>query len=309
MSQTHRKLLIQIFLFVLAVIAPVSHAVADTPKSVRNYIFGNSLIHHLTSSDETTVPYWLHHLATAAGNRYAVDGQWGFPEDFIKNLPPTDQWKFKGVPDVWDRYRAPFSGADYNVIMMNPANFIQYRAPDASPGFLGLGGGSQVDVAVTLFDWLEKNGSKSPTRYFIYEGWAAMGSFSKTFPPNADGMRDYHALNQGSYHDWYVTFVRLVNEKRPGLDVRLIPVASLLSKLLSEVPLKDLQPEDLYSDLSPHGTETKYFLAALIVYTMLYEEKPTAHFTPSAAVNSLVRDRYQEIASVVCASVLGAGKC
>ncbi len=309
MHKHQQQSLIRVILLVLATLIPAGgHAAAET-KTIRNYIFGNSLIHHLTPSDETTVPYWLHHLAVAAGHKYAVDGQWGFPEDFIKTLPPIAQWKFKGVPVVWDRHRGPFGKADYNVFIMNPANFIQYRAPDESPGFLGLTGSSQVDVALTLFDWLKKNSSRTHARHFVYEGWAAMGSFSKHFPPDADGMRGYHTLNQGSYHAWYVEFVRLLNEKRPGLDVRLMPVASLLSKLLSEAPLDALTPDDLYSDLSPHGTATTYFLAALIVYTMLYEEAPPAHFTATPAVNSLVRERYQEIAGIVCTSIRGAGNC
>ncbi|MDX5402185.1 MAG: hypothetical protein LPK02_08280, partial [Rhodobacterales bacterium] len=38
------------------------------------FVFGNSLVHHLSNSDETTVPHWLNRLARAGGNRLALDG-------------------------------------------------------------------------------------------------------------------------------------------------------------------------------------------------------------------------------------------
>jgi hypothetical protein len=303
------RALIRPLLLAAFALLPAGAAAADGPKTVRTYIFGNSLIHHLTPSDETTVPHWVHRLAATAGNRYAVDGQWGFPENFVKDLPPIDQWAFKGVPGVWDRQRAPFDRADYDTIVMNPANFIQDTAPDASQGFLGLGGKSQVDVALALFDWLENNGSGSRSRYFIYEGWATMEPFSKSFPPSAQAMQAFHAHNRGKYHDWYARYVRLLNQSRPGLDVRLIPVASVLSKLLSETPLEGLEPADLYTDIAPHGTATTYFLAAVIVYSMLYDAKAPADFAVPASVHPLVREHYPEIIEIVCAEVLGAGTC
>lgn len=300
--------MLRIVLLVAFASLPLAVKAADAPKSIRNYIFGNSLIHHLSPSDETTVPHWLHRLAVAAGNTYAVDGQWGFPENFVKDLPPIDQWSFKGVPGVWNRGRGPFKSSDYDAIVMNPTNFVQDKAPDASQGLFGAGG-SQVDVALTLFDWLVKNGKGGGTKFYIYEGWADMGPFTKTFPPNATEIQAFHTYNRGPYHDWYVRYVQLLNENRPGLEVRLIPVASVLSKLLSETALKGIQPAELYSDDSPHGTATTYFLAAVIVYSMLYESKAPADFAVPASVHPLVRDHYGEITGLVCAEVATAATC
>jgi hypothetical protein len=300
--------LIRTLLFVAFAFLSVGATAADASKNVRSYIFGNSLIHHRTTSDETTVPHWVHRFAVKAGNRYAVDGQWGFPENFVKDLPPIDQWTFQGVPGVWSRGGTPFNRADYDAIIMNPSNFVQYKAPDAQLEYAGFGGKTQVDFAVTLFDWLEKNGSGGGTKYFIYEGWADMDSY-KPFPPSAAKMAAYQAYNRGKYHDWYERYVRVVNERRPGLDVRLIPVASVISKLLTESPLKELKPTDLYSDDSPHGTATTYFLAAVIVYSMLYDAKPPADFVVPASVHPLVREHYAAIIGTICAEVIKTDKC
>lgn len=300
-------MIIKLLLVILALVHVA--ATAANAKNVRNFIFGNSLIHHLSPSDETNVPHWVHRLAVSAGNRYAVEGRWGFPEIFAKELPPIHQWAFKGVPGVGTQRGAPFNRAHYDAIIMNPSNFVQYKAPDAQLEFVGFGRKTQVDFAVTLFDWLEKNGSGGSTRYFIYEGWADMDRFAKPFPPSSDKMKAFHVYNRTEYHDWYVRYVRLVNEGRPGLDVRLIPVASVLSKLFSETPLKEIQPTDLYSDDAPHGTATTYFLAAVAVYSMLYDSKAPVDFVVPTSVHHLVRDHYKEIIGIICAEVINGDKC
>ena len=48
------------------------------------YFFGNSLIHHLSDSDETAVPHWLALMARAQGDAFLADGQWGFLRDFAR---------------------------------------------------------------------------------------------------------------------------------------------------------------------------------------------------------------------------------
>ncbi|MDP5349243.1 MAG: hypothetical protein NWQ32_12750, partial [Paracoccaceae bacterium] len=49
------------------------------------FVFGNSLVHHLSSSDETTVPHWLNRIARADGNRLSLDGSWGFMRNFVND--------------------------------------------------------------------------------------------------------------------------------------------------------------------------------------------------------------------------------
>ena len=68
----------------LATTAPV-HA-AEPRDSARVFFFGNSLIHHLTDTDETTVPHWLALMARQDGRDFAANGRWGFPREFATQL-------------------------------------------------------------------------------------------------------------------------------------------------------------------------------------------------------------------------------
>ncbi|MGQ0458021.1 MAG: hypothetical protein ACT4OU_13295 [Hyphomicrobium sp.] len=292
--------LIAVVLFVLLTSGASAQVRTD---DVRTYIFGNSLIHHLTSSGETTVPHWLHQLALADGRRYAVDGQWGLLRDFAKDLPPIDNWSFAGVPQVWNSDAATFNKASFNTMVMNPPNFIQYKGADAPyDGDDNPDKQTPLGDTLTVLDWV--SGQKPELVYFIYEGWADMSAFSSAFPPNASAMAKYHAFNRGEYHGWYVDYVAKLKESRPKLDIRFIPVASVLSKLLTETALKDLKPTDLYSDDAPHGTASTYFLAAVISYTAIYEKKAPESFAAPAALHPLIKDNYRSIIEVVCAEMV-----
>ena len=115
---------------VLRLFALVVMCANTAQAQVRSYVFGNSLIHHQSDSDETTVPHWVAYFARTAGQDYSADGQWGFLQNFAANLPPQPVWSFKEVKSAWDADRVPFADAKINTIMMNPANFIQYQPPD-----------------------------------------------------------------------------------------------------------------------------------------------------------------------------------
>jgi hypothetical protein len=86
-------------------------------------------------------------------------------------------------------------------------------------------------------------------------------------------------------------------------------MASVLSKLLTETELKDLQPTDLYSDNAPHGTNNTYFLAALITYTALYGEQAPDAFSPPDGLHPLIRENYPAIAAKICAELAGTAAC
>ena len=63
-------------------------AFAETePRKI--YVFGNSLIHHATDSDETTVPHWLAYFAEQDERAFELDGEWGFLRNWAAELPPA----------------------------------------------------------------------------------------------------------------------------------------------------------------------------------------------------------------------------
>ena len=60
-------------------------AQAQNADRVRTFFFGNSLIHHLSDTPETAVPYWLNKIADARDVDFAADGVWGFLRNFSQS--------------------------------------------------------------------------------------------------------------------------------------------------------------------------------------------------------------------------------
>ena len=94
---------------------------------VRVYAFGNSLVHHLSDSEETSVPFWLGVLARAGGDGLRLEGQWGFLRDFAR-AGAQPNWTVPGVPGVLGA--AGIAEAELDALIVTPANFIQYQPPD-----------------------------------------------------------------------------------------------------------------------------------------------------------------------------------
>lgn len=281
----------------LALAAPLK---AD---DTRAFIYGNSLMNHVSGSDETTVPHWLHLLARAGGHELAVSGVFGSGPEFADNLPPEPNWSFAGVPQAWDADRLAFRRAGFDTIILNIRNFIQDEAPDAPYAWDNPGGHSAVSTTLRLFDWTEFQAPEA--RFYIYEGWSDMSLIARAFPPSARDLRRYHAYNAGAYHDWFRRYVDLVQAARPELDLRLIPTARVLSRLLTETPLAGIPVTEIYEDDAPHGTATLYFLAALVTYATLYDEVPPRIDLPDT-VHPLVATHYDAITALVQAEVSGS---
>ena len=136
-------------------------------------------------------------------------------------------------------------------------------------------------------------------RYYIYEGWAEMAPFADPVPRRARKLRKFHAYNTGAYHDWYREYVDMLVTERPELEIRLIPVARILSQLLTSPPLDEIANRDLYSDSAPHGTGTLYFLASMITYSALFDEPAPAGFTPPDSLDPLVTENYRNLADTI----------
>ena len=278
--------------FLVCLVLPIS-AAANSAPSVTAYVWGNSLFHHLTNDDDTTVPHWLSRLARADDRALRLDGQWGFVRDFANTLPPVPNWSFKEVRGAWDSERRSFGAAGFDTVILNPANFIQYNPPSAPYDGDNPTGASPVSATMDVFNWVRAQGV-NPV-FFIYEGWAELGQF----PPTRRKYRRYTEYAIGEYHDWFRAYHQEVAAAMPGSDVRLIPVGSLLSRLVSEGPLSDLRATDLYADDAPHGTETTYFLAAMITYAAIYNAPPPSGFRDFDKVHELVVDNYAATADFI----------
>jgi hypothetical protein len=275
---------------------------ADRTES-RVYVFGNSLVHHLSEEyDHTNVPHWMNQMARSEGRSLALDGQWGFLRNFADGLPPTSNWGFPGVAGAWSPAQGGFRDGNFDAVIVTPANFIQYQLPDVPYDGDNPDGESPLGALQRLFDWVETN---SPTaRLFVYEGWVAMDGIVGRFPPTPTETAAYHALNRGEYHQWYEDLLNVLEVTRPDTRVQLIPVASTLSALFASGGLLDsLPPEALYTDDAPHGTPTLYMLAAMVTYAYVFEAPPPAGYTPPATLHPDVVERYAQVASAIWDSV------
>lgn len=281
----------------LAIVVPLM-ASAQGRDEASLYVFGNSLVHYLGEEAHSNVPHWMAEMARADGRRLALDGQWGFLRGFAESLPPRPNWSFPGVTSAWDPGRGAFGEAGIDAVLITPANFIQYQPPEAPYEGENPTGESPLGATQTLVDWVQSRAPGTPV--YLYEGWADMAGVSNRFPPSTRALQRYHEVNRGDYHAWYETLLGDLREASPETDLRLIPVARLLSQLLGEGgPLADVPVEALYVDSSPHGTPTLYFLAAMITYAAIYEAPPPEGYDPPDTLNRQVVAAYPQLSSLI----------
>lgn len=291
------------------VIAAVLMTAAATPAvaepwpvrdQARVLFFGNSLVHHLTDSDTTTVPHWLALMARHAGKSFAVDGVWGFPRQFSADLPPTGNWSFKEARPVttgWGKLDA----TRYDLVILNTENYVHYRGPERRYEGDNPTGESPVSATLAVTDWVAAANPATP--FWIYEGWPDMTPLVRGFPPRPRELARYHAFAQGEYHDWNRAFVAALNRERPGRDIRLIPVSRVMAELMTQPDLAALPVEAFYSDISPHGTATTYLLAAMVTYAAVYGERPPAGFTVPEGIEPVVAQGYEALADRIWAAM------
>lgn len=246
-----------------------SEVSAQERDGLNLYVFGNSLVHHLSDTDETAVPHWLAKLAEADGRAIGVDGQWGFLRDFAKEETPQANWRFAQVDRAWGRQFRNFADVGWDVVMITPANFIQYQG--ANEAYDGENPDDASPLSATLAV-IDRMAEAAPERFVIYEGWADMSGFS-SFPPSNRKFRKYLRFNAGDYDEWFQDYVTALRDARPDARIDMIPVARVITELVDGGVLFDMTPEDLYTDDAPHGTPTMYLLAAAITYVGLFEDE------------------------------------
>ncbi|SHH54834.1 calcium-binding protein [Cognatishimia maritima] len=274
-------------------VALILCAMSARAEATKVYVFGNSLIHHESASEGTSVPHWLGYLSQRQNTPLELDGEWGFLRNFAEDRPPAPNWAFETLSSAWSRQYRTFQDVGYDAVIINPANFIQYQGPDRPYD------GENPDRATPLLaavKTLSKPGM--PQRVIVYEGWAEMAPFGRSFPPKARELRKYHAFNTEDYHDWYVDFADALQAELPDQEIHLLPVARILSRGFLETGLSDIPVEALYSDDAPHGTDTLYFLAAIPVYAALFDRLPTAADVPEG-LHPSVRTHFGDFLDIV----------
>lgn len=270
---------------------------AAPDQTLKSFFFGNSLVHHLSDSPETSMPYWLGQIARSNGGELKASGKWGFLRDFSAQLPPQPNWTIAGVAPSWSERQGSFATAGVQAVVVNPANFIQYAPAEQLYEGDNPSRESPLTATLKVFDWSQTGAQDM--RFFVYEGWAELAAHSRRFPPRTKDYQRYLEANTGAYHRWYTAYVEDLNAARPNLKVQLIPVASTLPRLLALPGLADLEPTDLFTDDAPHGTPTLYLLAAMISYGPLFQaDLPTQMVLPKS-IHPLLREHYGEVAQTL----------
>ncbi|QHQ34093.1 calcium-binding protein [Algicella marina] len=253
---------------------------------IRNFIFGNSLINHVSGSHQTTVPYWLDALADTAGHSYSVDGQFGNLLSHLGTNPIPNWWFGDGVEGSWN---SSFANSDYTNVMITTANYIQYQGPDEQ-----YYGNSHTPISATL-ELVDMVHAREPNAVVdIYVGWPDMAGVFPNFPPSDAQFDTYNQLTMTTYMEWYDEYYAALQAARPGVTMNLMPVGPAMAHLFTTV-LSDVSAADLYEDNAPHGTETLYFLASLATYAFMYDELPPADFQIPNNILPSVRAAYSDI--------------
>ena len=265
---------------------------ATAQKTIRNFIFGHSLIHHEfqlnpTPSQETSLPHWFAALADAAGHSYAISGQYGFLPQHA-NLPPMAQWGFENAEGAWDSENEDFSDADFNSILLTPGNFIQWQSPTENYPSDNI---SPTEATVQIFNWCNNN--ETSLKFYIYENWPDMAPYlSNGFPPSTEEWNNYNQYLNGDFKTWFIDYYKIVSQSFPNSCISYIPVGTIISKLLELSPFDQITPQELYEDDAPHGKPTIYFLASLITYMAMYEEEAPIDYQVDPIVHELVVENY-----------------
>ena len=273
-------------------------------KTIRNFVFGNSLINHefqtiITPSQETSVPHWFHFLAEESNRNYAMSGQYGFLPQH-QNLPPIAQWGFDFVPFVWDSDNELFSDANFTNILITPGNFIQDQGPNEhyfNEDF------SPVDATENIFNWCRAE--EPGMTYYIYENWPDMAGFlGSGFPPNETEWAAYNDYLNNDFHQWFLDYHNQVQQRIPDLCIKMIPVGTVISQLLQTSPFDEIEVTTLYEDDAPHGRPTIYFLAALTTYMAMYEERAPSSYEVTEFIDPIIADNYNLVVDFIWSELL-----
>ncbi len=288
------------FLLFLFIITTFSIQAQD---SVTTYMYGHSLLDHrpplyATPSDETTVAHWLYLIAQHDNNYFAATGQYGFLRQHAMNITNSN-WGYDSVPRPWDLQQEPFSDADFTNVFIAPANFIQDQAPNANYWMDTV---SPLDASHQIINWVYNQEPNADI--YVYESWPDMGQYAPTtFPPSAAQFANYNAYTLGGFHQWFEEYHDSLEMQHPFQCVKMIPAGPVMSKILTSAPYNTIPLDSLYEDNAPHGRPSLYFLAGLVTYMSIYEQKPPINYVAPTLVHSTIRNNYNQLVDSIWADL------
>lgn len=268
-------------------------------RNMRSYYFGDSSIYHTYNNylnkDELSVPHWVYKLAESAEQEFYTDGEFRLGS---YQYPAINQWAFSEAPSAWN---GSFVETTYDSVVYTDNNNIQYREPDEL--YLSDRIGTPFSAALALIDNIRTD--KPGITFYLYENWPVAYGFAPNYDQNVSGsgptseqFDQFHAYARGGNHEWWASLQDMLSAQRD--NVKLLPVGFIISGLLTEIPaLAGIPFEDLYEDREPHGRPTIFFLAAMVQYTALYNQRAPVDFSVPSVIDSAVADNYADIVDYI----------
>lgn len=275
----------------------LTYGQSDTTKM---FIMGNSLIQHEpggSPNDSTTVAHWVYRLGKQEQNNIAASGQYGFLRQH-DNLVPIPQWGYDSVPPVWDYDSNPnFDEQGFNTLLLTAGNFIQNNPPGHP--FEEDDPTTPLSSTRTIINWL--NIEVPGIDFIIYENWPDMAGYiaNQGFPPTLQEFSNYNTYTLGAFHDWWLEYQDSLRLTHPANEVRMIPVGPILAHLFQDTLLTSIPVLELYEDNAPHGRANLYFLAGLISYMAIFEEKAPMNFNVPAELHPSIASSYAQVVDYI----------
>ena len=82
--------------------------------NLTQYYYGNSLVNFAGGNAFSNVPYWMNQFITHASGEYAVNGGYGFLQQFADRTEPANEWGFSGTDGLWDTDVAEFDEVTFD---------------------------------------------------------------------------------------------------------------------------------------------------------------------------------------------------
>lgn len=266
----------------------------STPEPTQN-IIAHSLAHSLWSwdtpesaqNDETTVPKWVGAMANSTTDKsFGASGQHGA----LPSTPFFPQLGWEDNVNFWMEGQN-FQDANINTIIMTVWAFeVGTPTDDEVAAIVGA-----VNHAESIRD------PGVPITYYLYESWpdAAVYTGQENYPLNQSEFDDFNTFTLNQNVVWYDTLYSDVLVET-SVNFVHIPVARILSEIYSgqmpNIASGAMTWAELFEDNDPHGRETVYFLASLVVYMALYNDLPPPDFVIPNSVHQAVRDNYGNLA-------------
>lgn len=224
------------------------------------YVYPNSLWRYTT--EEQGVSYWLGLMEEEdAGTDIFFDGE---NQSFFANgagFPSADPLNQVQGSSTIRSHLTTNPGVDFTDVVFTCNNFVQGSTSSTEYN-------NHRDRMDALIDHWTDTLVQTPV-YWVQEVVPEGDAFftSPISSATRDEFDDFlDEIRSGSYPDWFETLLSALEGLQPSADIRVAKMASYFQNAIQGTALIDLDPDDFFVDLDPHGTDLHYAMKAMIFF-------------------------------------------